>query len=121
MFRTFLICSVGRIISRSDNISIGTNILKSLFNNFFDIKYLNSDLFEKLGLDMRNWVLVFICILILLFVDYLKEKGINIREKISNSNIVFRWSIYFALILCILVFGLYGGEYDASSFIYGRF
>ena len=121
MIRTFMICSVGRIISRSNSLQDAFGIIKSIFIKFFDTSYLNQELFEKLGLNMKNWILLLIMILIVMFVDYLKEKGIDIRNSIDKKNIVIRWALYMTLILCILVFGYYGGEYDASAFIYGKF
>ena len=60
-------------------------------------------------------------ILVLFLVDYVHEKGIHIRETIAKQHIVFRWLIYYAAILAILIFGIYGPAYNASSFIYGNF
>lgn len=121
MVRTFLICSMGRIFSRANDLCHAFNMYKSMTTKYFDLSYLNSELLSELGLNMKNWILLFITILIVLYFDYLKEKGINIRDEIGNKHIVIRWVLYYILILAILVFGLYGGAYDASAFIYGRF
>lgn len=121
IIRTFLICSIGRVISRSDDFIAALHIIRSVFRGFFDISYLNGELLAELGLNLKNWILLVIAILIVLYIDYLKEKGINVRESIAKKNIVIRWSLYLILVISILVFGLYGGEYDASSFIYGKF
>lgn len=121
ILRTFLICSIGRIISRSENVLSALQLIRSIFRGFFDISYITPELIAELGLNLKNWVLILIMIFIVMYIDYLKEKGIKIRESIDNKNIFIRWSLYFALVLSILVFGLYGGEYDASAFIYGKF
>ena len=75
----------------------------------------------NLGLDRPNFTLAIICMLILLIVGILQEKGISIREKIAESNIIFRWSIYYIAFFSILIFGIYGPGYDAASFIYMQF
>ena len=121
IFRTFIICSIGRIFSRSINLSAAFYTISSIFKKPFDFSYLNSELLSELGLDYKNWILLGIMIFIVLLIDYLKEKGIDIRKSIAQKNIAIRWALYIALIVAIMVFGLYGGEYDASSFIYGKF
>ena len=42
----------------------------------------------------------------------------KVRETLAKQNIVFRWAIYLIAIAVILVFGVYGPDYSASSFIY---
>jgi hypothetical protein len=51
----------------------------------------------------------------------MQEKGINIREKISKQNLLFRWAIYLAAIFTIIFFGIYGIQYNGSDFIYRGF
>lgn len=121
MIRTFLICSVGRLFSRALSLGSAFTMFKLLFTKFFDLSYVNKELFDALGLNVKNWILLIIMFGIVMIVDYLKEEGINIRESISKKPIYVRWVLYYLLILSILVFGLYGGGYDASTFIYGRF
>ena len=59
-------------------------------------------------------------VLILLAVDILQEH-IKIRETLAKQNIVFRWAVIFAGLFIVLIFGMYGPGYDASSFIYEQF
>ena len=121
MIRTFLICSIGRLFSRADTLIGALAMFKLMFTKFFDVSYLNRELLASLGLDLPNWILVFVGFILILYIDYLKEKKIDIRQEIASKNIIIRWMIYYILIMSILVFGLYGGAYDGSSFIYGRF
>ena len=57
----------------------------------------------------------------LLITDLLHEKGIRIREAIARQPLIFRWIVYIGAILVILVFGIYGAEYNSASFIYEQF
>ena len=60
-------------------------------------------------------------LLILLGVDILHEKGVSIRESLLKQPVVIRWSVYYAAILAILIFGVYGPGYNAANFIYFQF
>ena len=62
-----------------------------------------------------------ISLLILLAVDVLKERKINVVDGIMRQGIVTRWLIYFALFFYILIFGIYGPLYDSAQFIYFQF
>ena len=75
----------------------------------------------KIGITAGDFIIVVIGVAIMFVVSLLQEKGINIREKISKQNIVFRWILYYGIIFTIIIFGIYGVGYDASSFIYGQF
>lgn len=73
------------------------------------------------GLDARNfWVAIF-CIGILLFADYFKFRGISLREVIVRQDYWFRWLVISLAICGILIFGIWGTEYDAAGFLYFQF
>ena len=40
---------------------------------------------------------------------------------LARQNIWFRWLVYYGLIFAVLIFGIYGPGYDASTFIYFQF
>lgn len=121
MIRTFIICSIGRLFSRADTLFVALSMFKLMFTKFFDVSYLNRELLANLGLNLPNWILLFVGFVLIMYLDYLKENKVDIRDSIANKHIVIRWMIYYILIISILVFGLYGGAYDASAFIYGAF
>lgn len=76
---------------------------------------------ENLGLDIADLVVAFIAILILITVDYSRRHYGGLRAKIAEQNIWFRWGVYLVAIFLVLIFGVYGPEYDASQFIYFQF
>ena len=121
MVRTFLIVSAGRILSKALSLRAALGMFRNMFMQWWDVSYLLDGSLKKLGLDTANWFLLAVFILILFLVDYVHEKDVRIRETISQQYIIFRWIIYIAAILAILVFGIYGPEYDAASFIYEQF
>lgn len=76
---------------------------------------------NQLGLDAGNWFILRCGLIILLIVDILHEKNISIISFLSKQEIWFRWVIYFLLLWITLMFGIYGPDYDASTFIYFQF
>ncbi len=62
-----------------------------------------------------------VTLIIIFVVSVLNEKGILIREKLSQKNIVLRWLVFLSLILFIVIFGAYGAGYDPVDPIYANF
>lgn len=75
----------------------------------------------ELGLDGKNFHLMLIAILVLLAVDLAKRCGITIREIVAKQDYLFRWLFIASAVVFILIFGVWGPGYSASSFIYFQF
>ena len=76
--------------------------------------------FELIGLTHNEviWLIVILGITILL--DILR-KHFDMLEVLAKQFIVFRWALYAVLILVAIIFGVYGGQFDPSDFIYEWF
>lgn len=72
------------------------------------------------GLDQKNFYVALFGMLLMWAVSLMQEKC-SVREKLAESPLVLRWIVYYGAILLILIFGMYGAAYDASSFVYGGF
>lgn len=121
IFRTFILCSIGRFFSRADDIEAAFFMIVASFKDFYNIAFLVDRTLINLGLSTADWVLLCIMIFILFAVDIAHEKGIMIRQKIANQGILLRWIIYYVAIFGIIIFGMYGSGYDSASFIYQKF
>ena len=75
----------------------------------------------QLGMDGWDFLAIAAGCAIVFVVSILQEKGWSLRERIAGQNIALRWSVYFALILAVVIFGAYGTGYDQVAFIYGQF
>lgn len=73
------------------------------------------------GLDRADMFVLLAALLVLLVVSIAKYKKVEIREWIFRQGIWFRYLIYLGAIFVILVFGIYGSNFDASQFIYFQF
>ena len=60
-------------------------------------------------------------LLILLIVSALQECGKNVRVILDSQNTVFRVIFYVVFVYAIILFGVYGSGYNASSFAYAQF
>ena len=62
-----------------------------------------------------------VSLLIILAISILKERGVQIREKIAGQHVVIRWALVYGLIFYIIIFGAYGLGYIPVAPIYANF
>lgn len=102
-------------------------------NSLGDAVYVVNNLFASLGTQLSSWtnlkaavvgyglnqyelLLAFAVIIIMETVHLMQRKG-SVREFLNQKPLVFRWAAYYALIILILGFGVYG----EAEFIYFQF
>lgn len=118
MVRTFLIFVVGKMISAQESLKDVGLIITGIINN---IDFRDFSLLLYLGLENYDfWILVF-GFFITFIVSVLQEKGIHIRESVSEWHILPKCVVYSAFLTVILLLGLYGKGYDTSTFAYQFF
>ena len=121
ILRTFFLITLGRFLSRADSFPIAIRMMGRMASGLFDFRWINRAGLEDLGLNLRSWACLLVFLAIAFAVDLLHERNTAIREEISKKPIVIRWAIYYAAILAIMIFGVYGPEYDPAAFIYEQF
>ena len=119
MLRTFFLCCVGRIFFRANGLMNAFAIIKKMLFNLNPMLLFGYE-FEDFGIRTKDVAIMLLSVLILLAVDVFQEKA-SVRETLSKQNIIFRWIIIFAGLFAVILFGVYGPGYDASSFIYEQF
>lgn len=75
---------------------------------------------STINMPEKDFYVMLLGLLILLLVDYFRLK-VDLKAILDQQNIVFRYIIYYALIFTVLIWGVYGPEYDASMFLYFQF
>ena len=73
------------------------------------------------GTTWRDINVLILSVLCLTIADALREKYTYARLWIKEQSFGLRWCIWLFLFVMVLIFGLYGPTYDASSFIYQGF
>ncbi|MDO5702258.1 MAG: MBOAT family O-acyltransferase [Lachnospiraceae bacterium] len=119
MLRTCILFAIGRMITacpagRSVLLVLGQMFSEPRFGKLFD-----GSLYTY-GINEKNMHVVIIGIAIVWFVDILSSK-FDVRAKLDEQPLVFRWVLYYLLVMSVIIFGIYGNAYDATAFVYGGF
>lgn len=117
---TFALIDFTWIFFRANRLKDAFKIIKSMIKNHNWWILFDDSLFG-LGLDWKNFIVLIGAIMILLAADVCKYKGIKVNAIILKQELWFRWSLYIAVIVFILIFGIWGPGYDESAFIYFQF
>ena len=99
----------------------GFRNLKIAFSVFNPWIFFDGSMYEQ-GLDRQEMAILFVFILIVAIggiVRYVTKK--QLREIMSEQNVLFRIVVYAILIICVVVYGSYGDGFSSASFIYQGF
>lgn len=120
MIRTSIIVCIGELFFRANSLGDGLAMFQKMINDFTLDSFANGNILQ-LGLDKHDFFIIGIVLLLIFLISVMKEKGVHIREYISQRHIVVRWSIYYAVIFMIVIFGAYGVGYIPVDPIYAGF
>lgn len=118
---TFGLVDLSWVFFRANGTRDALEILKRIFGLSGEFWFTWGDNLEAMGLTVQTRDLLVVCLLILLFADLCKYRGIRLIEWLAGQGLWLRWLVYFTVIFGILIFGVYGPGYDASQFIYFQF
>ena len=116
---TFLLVNAAWVFFRAESLSQAFDVLTKCFE--FTPWVLTDGTLFHYGLDQANMLVLLLGLILLIAVDAVTYRGTNVREKILEMNLLLRWAIIIPAILIILLCGIWGVGYDASSFIYQQF
>ena len=117
ILRTFILVNIGWYFDMGTSLRAALTMIKQSVVSFSFSQFTDGSLLT-LGLEARDYVIILVGCIVVFIISVLKEKGINIRESIASKNIVIRWTLYYVLILVIIMFGYTGG---VQAFIYANF
>ena len=117
--KLFIIVIVGELFFRAKTLAVGWTMFSSIFTNFHLSTF--KETLPFLRLDMIDWTIVIIGILIIFLVDFYKEFHGSIRNATEQKPTWIRWSIIYTCIFALLIFGAYGPGYDIVAMIYAEF
>lgn len=120
VLRTISLVALGKIITRAPGISAAVYMILSMVTNW-DASVLFNGGVLTMGLDTKDLWVLFLASCTLLCVSLLQESGVRVRETLARQNLYFRWFIYLGAIFSLLLFGVYGLNYNAADFIYRGF
>ncbi|MDE6617152.1 MAG: MBOAT family protein, partial [Lachnospiraceae bacterium] len=117
---TFVLVDFSWIFFRAARFKEAFIIIRQMFSVYNPWVIFDGSIYNC-GLDSKNFWLLLICLLILLFADCCKYKKIQIREVIMRQDSWFQVLFISFSVLTILVFGIYGSGYNQAAFIYFQF
>lgn len=119
VLRTFILMNFIRALDLFDH-------LGDYFTRFFSMFYKPNFSFlwdgslMNLGLTARDYIIIGIGVVILVCVSLMQRKG-SVREQLQKMPAVPRYALFMVGVFAVLIIGVYGIGYDASSFIYNQF
>lgn len=148
VFRTMLIVVCGRVFPKAASFSVAISMIGSMFkikSNMSIIKTVHA-----MGLTKWDYLILAVSCLIWLVVSIIqereemkakagetpgasivagksgstvaiKETAAEFRNVLDKEPVITRWLAYLLLMAIILIFGVYGSGFDASTFIYRGF
>jgi hypothetical protein len=117
--KLFFIVIIGELFFRAATLTDGFKMFGKIFSDFHITELVNN--IFNLKLDVYEFVIAVIGLVIVLVVSILKEKNIKIRESISKFKLPARWAVWYAAILIVIFFGAYGSGYTIVDLIYAGY
>ncbi len=113
--KTFFITIIAWVFFRAENISMAFNYLKRMFSkSLFSIPHI--DYSFQLGQVVSQYTM-FTLIFFLVFVEWIHRDKLHGLELNTKIKPFYRYSIYFAIMFIILIFG----NFSKTEFIYFAF
>ena len=120
IIRTILLMSAIRMFDCYRDVPLTFKMFGNMFTHF-GITALTGEAFLGLGLTGADYLLLFVCLIIVVAVSLTEERKGSVRDLIYASPAAWKYIIFGIMTLVVIVFGAYGIGYDQSQFIYNQF
>lgn len=120
ILRSAVLVVFGELFFRANGLRAGFAMTKIMFTRV-NFTALNDQTLRPFGIDTKDLFIVGVAVLLVFIIGLLKEKGIDVNERVACQNIVVRRIILYALIMFIIVFGAYGPGYVPVDPMYAEF
>ena len=114
---TFSLTCFAFLFFRTGRIMQGIDMTKKVMTQSWNIR----DVVRNLPIRWEEVLLLMILIFILFLIEFMKEKGAHFIIWLERRHWFFRTFFLLCGFFVILLFGVYGPKYDASTFIYFQF
>ena len=116
---TFALVSGAFLLFRADTLGGAWAMLRAIACDFRPSALMGDGLYG-FGLDRADFTVAWAALAVLAGHDLLAER-MDVLAALERQALPLRWAAYLLLLFAILVFGVYGPEYDAAAFIYFEF
>lgn len=106
---------------RVESIHVAIEMIMKMISQFRLSWFFSASFFNIFGSSYQLGIISISIMIILLVGIYEVKNNESISKLVFRQQIVFRWIIYFALLMVILFWGAYGNDYEQTQFIYFQF
>lgn len=118
MLRTWILLVIAQFFAFTTAPSQALSLTGSSFSGW-GISSIGEELL--LIMNTTEWYIALGAGVIVLIVDILCDRGVNVNRRVASAAFPIRWLLLLALIMAILIFGCYGKETASSAFVYTQF
>ena len=118
--RTMLLVFIGRYFTRSPRLSCVFRFLKTTVLHPQPSQLLDGTLLS-FGLAKTDFLVIALGLAVLLTLECLQERGVQIRAALEKKSGFVQWLAVTALLLAVLLLGVFRAGYIPSGFIYTQF
>ena len=121
--RTYFVYALGVIFFSATSLNGAIRHFSILLSTLTELNRwsIAKSIFLQLGVKYQEIFILILGLSTLLIVDILREKKTYARWWMSKQCVGFRWMVWLYLFFSVILFGVYGGGYSASTFIYQGF
>lgn len=120
ILRTWIVIFAGELFFRANTLKDGFIMFGNIFRSFNPSIFWNGTALGW-GLDIADWAVVFIMLMVVIVVSVIKERGVDITGELLRRPLLLRWGLTLGLIMVLLIFGLYGPGFEEVDMIYAGF
>ncbi len=117
---TFAMVDYAWMFFRAGSLSIGIDMTRRMITDF-RLYSLSGDWMYDLGLSRMLLMSIWPAVVVLAFVDALKEKGVSIVGWLDRQGSLFRWICYVSAVVLVILAAVQNLGLDSGEFIYFRF
>lgn len=121
MITTFVLVDLAWIFFRANSVTDALNYCRRLFTKWDPWSFFNGEIYT-LGLDRFEFNVLMVSVICLFLVDLLRYfKKQTVEVFLQEQCVWFRWGVIIALVAAVLVYGIYGINFESAQFIYFQF
>lgn len=119
--RTFILVLLGFVFFRSLNVPDAIDMFRAIGRHGIA---LNGEGIISMGLQLKDIIVMLVSLLVLGAVDLYKfrendaDEPKSVIKALETKPVIVKWVVFMGLVAVVLLFGMYGLGYEASSFIY---
>ena len=120
ILRTTAIVFVGRYITRAPRLLVGLSMLKKTVTSPC-LYQLKDGTIGNFGLSLTDYLVVVVGCLLLSYMEWKQEQGIEIRKTLEKKHPFIQWICLLVPLILLCVFGIFRGSGIRVEFIYQQF